>query len=787
MANFTSKFIRMSKYLGLLLLTFFLSATIYSQDPVIVKRSSITETIDGEKFYIHFVEKGQNNYAVCKAYLISLEELIKHNPEVTEGLQEGMLLSIPYNENPKAMDKEEIAEPQDPDYFYHIVKKQETLFGLSQQYNIRIEKIKEINPELEEYPRIGQILKIPKVVDKPENFNNTGNITHVVNQGETLYRIAKIYGLTVGQIKNMNQHISDQLSIGQVLYIPDTTTMQEESNHLEEDQTSLFIEHHMNAGETLYSLARKYAIGLDSIIFYNPDLETDNIAIGEVIRIPNRKRIRADYIYHRSNEDTRLKEIAKQYEIAVDEIKEVNPGVRNKIKDGTLIKIPVDENYITAYPEITDDSSSLQKPEISDVFAPCKNLFQNRKNVYNVALMIPLYLEEALLDQPIDGYSTNRLSSLNSLRFFQFYQGFLMAADSLAKQGLKLNLFVYDVDNSDAKVLKVLSASELSQMDLIIGPFYKKSFEMVSDFAKLYHIKIINPLSSRNEVIEDNPFVYKVKPTRTVLPELLATYLKDRLEKSNVVFIRKTQYKFQEEVDWMKARIQSEQGTGCYIRNDQLYAQLKKTEGSINLVTDGKNINLSDLKANPSDSTYFSYQTKDLIIRQYDFSELDKKLSLARKNIIIIYAEDKAFVKELIGRLNMIKDEYSFELYGMPENRFYDEVELDFLQSLNFHSFTSSNIYYNRLIENGFIEKFRDIYLTDPAQNQYAFDGFDIGWFFLNAMFHYGINFEACLENMQLPLIQNEFDFVQQPNGGYINHHWQLIRLSNYQTFEINY
>ncbi len=76
---------------------------------------------------------------------------------------------------------------------------------------------------------------------------------------------------------------------------------------------------------------------------------------------------------------------------------------------------------------------------------------------------------------------------------------------------VNVKVYVYDVDNQVSKTIKVLQKPELTKMDLIIGPFYKRNFKLVSHFAKMFDIKIVNPLSRRNEILTHDNLI-KVKP-----------------------------------------------------------------------------------------------------------------------------------------------------------------------------------------------------------------------------------------------------------------------------------
>lgn len=66
----------------------------------------------------------------------------------------------------------------------------------------------------------------------------------------------------------------------------------------------------------------------------------------------------------------------------------------------------------------------------------------------------------------------------------EFYEGVLVALDSLKKDGLSIQMSVFDTGNDTAKTAAILRKPEMKTMDLIIGPLYYKNFIKVADFAK---------------------------------------------------------------------------------------------------------------------------------------------------------------------------------------------------------------------------------------------------------------------------------------------------------------
>lgn len=187
-----------------------------------------TEIIDGKKFYIHTVVKGETLYALQKKYDVTMNEILIANPK-SETLEIGQKIKIPVQYK----------------QVNHLVIKGETLYGLAKKYNVSVESIVQANKGIENGINAGQTLLIPNVekgfigqtqvvneqvsqktdttstnISKPKFEINDTLINYKVTNGETLYSISKRYMVPVEQIKKINKLTTNTLSPGTILKIP---------------------------------------------------------------------------------------------------------------------------------------------------------------------------------------------------------------------------------------------------------------------------------------------------------------------------------------------------------------------------------------------------------------------------------------------------------------------------------------------------------------------------------------------------------------------------------------
>lgn len=150
------------------------------------------------------------------------------------------------------------------DLDYYTVKSGDTLYSIAKKYGITVDKLKDLNNLNSNMISVNQ-----KLLVNDQKKDQTTN-TYVVEKGDNLYSIAKKYSTTVSKIKELNNLKSDTLSIGQELIIPSSFDVKT---------------HIVKSGDTLYSIARKYNTTVDAIKVAN-NLTSNVLSIGKELIIP---------------------------------------------------------------------------------------------------------------------------------------------------------------------------------------------------------------------------------------------------------------------------------------------------------------------------------------------------------------------------------------------------------------------------------------------------------------------------------------------------------------------
>ena len=224
----------------------------------------------------------------------------------------------------------------------YTVKPGDTLYGISNQFGVSVTELAKLNNIKGSLLNVGQVLKIPT----KEGSNPNDMFMYTVKKGDSLYSIAKKYNTTVQDIINLNYLKNTNLSIGQVLRIPETYTKEEDL------VLPNYINYTVKKGDTLYSIAKNYNVSVDTIKKDNA-LTSDALSLNQnlKIRVPStqiEECIGIDYTPPETSQPSityivkkgdSLYSIAKKYNTSVDSIKKKNNLTNNTLKIGQKLNI----------------------------------------------------------------------------------------------------------------------------------------------------------------------------------------------------------------------------------------------------------------------------------------------------------------------------------------------------------------------------------------------------------------------------------------------------------------
>ena len=586
--------------------------------------------------------------------------------------------------------------------------------------------------------------------------------------------------------------------------------------------------HHVKKGETLYSISKAYQVAESDIKKLNPEIEEKGLQADMVIGIPMveiaasttqtepdvkqvsdtlKKQLVNSYTAYAVEKSEKTSKLLKRLGIDEDAFRRLNPSVGSRVYEGQVVMIPIvievepepepvdnpeeTEPEEEEQPEVTPDETIAQSQEEEDPLdgpvysddAPfeCFPSLAHANEEYHVALLVPLYLDN--IDRLVVSKEKNDKSKhARALKFLQFYEGFMMAADSLTKyQGLRLDLTVIDVSENVAGAEAAVNKLEGKTIDLIIGPFFSKSFAVVQEYAASHNILIVNPLSERTSVVENAPNVIKLKPGQQAMIDELADLIRIKYPKAKVTLFAENNTKDSVMVNALEQMLSTVVEPGVELSNAEMLDLITRESARRNmgqrvlatLEVEGQIFSTKSLKENPNGMTYF-----DNPFQRLSFSEsqtFKNGLSSARDNILIAYGTNVVYATKILNTINKSTKGYPITLIGLPNWADFDNLLVQNLLNMNAIYLDNHFVDYNDEAVLGFVDSFRDKYECEPMD--YAFEGFDVGWYFLNALMNFGPEPMECLPYYHIPLLHSRYYFNKNRYAdGLDNRYWNIYQ-----------
>lgn len=217
----------------------------------------------------------------------------------------------------------------------YVVQRGDTLWNIAKKFNTTVDNLKKANNLSNNTLYIGQNLVVPDYFTTEDT-----NITYVVKQGDTLYSIATQYGVSVNELKNNNNLVSDILSIGQNIKIPSSESVITPSEDDIINEPNTYI---VQRGDTLYSISRKFNVPVNDIKVLN-NLTSDVLLVGKTLQIPIGSLPINDIDVYIVQKGDSLYSLAKEYNTTIDDIKKLNNLTSDILKVNQELQIKKNTN-----------------------------------------------------------------------------------------------------------------------------------------------------------------------------------------------------------------------------------------------------------------------------------------------------------------------------------------------------------------------------------------------------------------------------------------------------------
>ena len=380
-----------------------------------------------------------------------------------------------------------------------------------------------------------------------------------------------------------------------------------------------------------------------------------------------------------------------------------------------------------------------RQPDPQDVFSPKEEKVVmhrtgEQKNVYNVYLLLPLYtqhMDEVLsLNKMEDLDAYHRVKSFN---FLQFYEAALLALEDLAPKDVRVNFYVKDVNEQNNNELKQWVADGMfADADLIIGPFFRANFITLLSYIQGKNITMVNPFTIN---IDGNTApLFKVTASYMEQARNLADYVTNRHSKAQLILVNN--------------HGADEKAISAF--KTALYLQLQD---------------------------YPSFIIREINYAQGGINAVTAAVNSTCENFVIAFFDGEISVTHFVQSLGKKKYD-NLTLVVSSKWRKYDKIENEYFASLKTHYIDQFFVDYTQEEVIRFIDRFREAYNMEPTLDQFAFQGYDITYFFVKALIDFGNGFGEEADRMQAPLLSTRFRFRKNSNLTYENCFSHLYKLT---------
>lgn len=588
---------------------------------------------------------------------------------------------------------------------------------------------------------------------------------HIVKKGETAYSISKAYYITVDDLVRENPVADKGIREGQALRLPvvDAPPKQKTLVSVQQQRDeSKYIYHKLIAGDTVFSLARKFGVSEQEILQSNPGVEINKLSVGTEIAIPRREFTttsqnldvsEAEFINHRVAKGESLASIAEKYGVTVREIRKENRGVIFPRVDDN-IRIPVTRvveplPVAAVNPDTTLIKVAEEDPEGERAvgYTPVGEL----RGKINIALLLPLYYNENARRTEIDSSQIVRGKKVykvikkpdswiyeGTMPFLELYNGMLLAADTLRAKGLDINMSLFDVRRDTMTVIRLIESGRLSDMDLIIGPVYSQNLAIIAKYAVEKDIPVVSPVPLKsNAILYNNPMVFIANPSLEVAQEIISLKVSENYS-DNLVFIHSDTSGTDPGVSGFKSMIFRE-----------LTSKMALEE-----------IRFKEL-------LFYSRS----MLSNDSINRLEHTLSEKSENLVLIASEEPPVLSETIMDLHTLSKKYRIKLLGYPAMRVLKNLEPKYYFDLGIELYSPYWIDYGKADIRKFISSYRNKFLVEPPEESYAWQGYDIAYYFISGIAMHGRRFVRKPGIHNPDLLETEFDFKRiGEDSGFENH-----------------
>lgn len=536
-------------------------------------------------------------------------------------------------------------------------------------------------------------------------------VTYTVKKGETIKSIAKDLNISPKELYDLNPDVDRKPKENTVILI----VVEQKEVILET------IQYQVQSKETLYGISKKFQITMEEIIQLNPIL-VDGLKDGQFILLPKtaveviqtekKAAITPKKIIHTVEKGDNFYNLTKRYQLTEEELIAQNPILKEGVKLGMELQILTDKKNENNTDKKTENILETPKQQLK---TPLNLSIKSGKTV-NVAMMLPFKLNEI-------GAANLQFNNSNSLLNIttEFYQGALVAIDSLRNHGANINLKSFDSENNDDKIIEILKNNNLSNTDVFIGPlFLSSAYKLAKNINNGF---VIAPMNSKEHTKFNESNLIKSGVRDELLEDGILQFMKRNFGGQNVVVVGDNKPGTNDEADRIAWKL--------------------KTNSTINNVTVLK----------PSSG----YITKQ---------RFESVLNRNKENWILMVGDDNIVITDAVNTYGIVDKSVEIRLFTLKNEGNIEKANNVHLARLNFTFPSAEYSDFNNINIQSFVNQYKLKYFAPPSAQ--AIRGFDVTYDILFRMLYNGKNGDS-IDQHKFDRIAARFDYKPTAVSGYEN------------------
>ena len=583
-----------------------------------------------------------------------------------------------------------------------------------------------------------------KVSTEKVRLNGKVYLSHPVQERQTLFGIAKAYGVTVEDLYKANEGLEEKgLQTGTTLLVPivegAASAARTETAPQATPQEQSFVEHTVMWYEDIEDIASLYGVTPEDIMQAN-GMRTKKVTKRQVLKIPAKSGMKPTTVQTaQATQAEPKKEVAQKAEdkpVPPPTLPTLDDPV---IKDPEMVSagkykpLKVDKVKVQKADILPPEIPTLGDPEITDPEIAAGNYDPLTVHPVTVdpAQALAVKEEEEEDDDRILDWLTGKGSVEMGLLLpfnaagrasetnMDFYSGVLAALRDLEAAGIKATLNVYDLQDG------VPSALELGKNDFILGPITTTDLTTVLDRTD-GRVPVVSPLDQRAADLADaRPGFIQAPSSVDSQYTDLAAWAADDLQRDDRIIL-------------VTEKVNGSTAPAVGVRNALVDAGTPY-EGVSWTVAEGRSLPAA----------------------------LTSRLTKTGVNRIIVASEKEAFVSDMVRNLVILLGRgYKVAMYAPSKVRTFETIDGSTYHQNDLHICSPYFADYETPAVKSFVRTYRALYRTEPSQ--FAFQGYDLTHYFASLVSKYGNRWTRQLEAVPSEGLHTDFRFVRS-GSGYMN------------------